>query len=311
MPVVVEDGRSLLDRVGGEVRHGPKGSFLLAVRRWPLAARHGNVLLGDMLDHPLALRRRERAGRAETTVDPARAVFLDLETTGLSGGTGTLAFLIGTGRVEGDEFVVRQYFTRDFPDEPAVLDALAEDLGDAPLVTFNGRSFDWPLLSTRLSIHRTAVADRAHVDLLPPSRRLWAQSLESHSLGDLERRVLGVTRGADLPGALIPAAYFDWLRTGRSATIALAFEHNAIDIVSLAALSAVVSKILRDPAKRVEAPAGDHLATAMLLLDHGDPERARACLEAAAAAGLPRDTRSVRRLLGTIQRRAGDFDSAE
>ena len=304
-----DDGRPLEERLRAVPRSGPRGSFLVVETRRALGAFHGGVRLSDMLERPLALRRRERLGDA-VAVDAARAVFLDVETTGLSGGTGTVPFLIGAGRVEGDEFVVRQYFLRDFPDEPAALDALAEDLGDAPLVTFNGRSFDWPLLTTRLRIHRRPVADRPHLDLLPPARRLWAKSLESHALADLERHVLDVRRDEDLPGAFIPAAYFDWLRTGRSAVIALAFRHNEVDIVSLAALAGVVSRILADPAGRKGALPGDHLGTARLLLDHGDRERARACLEAALARGFAPDTRGVRRLLGSLQRRAGDVEGA-
>jgi uncharacterized protein YprB with RNaseH-like and TPR domain len=304
-----DDGKTLEERIGGTVRTGPRGSFLLVERRWPLSTRHGNVRLGDALERPLPLRRRERLGE-HATVDPRRAVFLDVETTGLAGGTGTVAFLIGAGRIEGDEFVVRQYFLRDFPDEPPALEALAEDLGDAPLVTFNGRTFDWPLLTTRLRIHRTPVADRPHLDMLPPARRIWAGSLASHALSDLEHHVLGVVRGEDLPGAFIPPAYFDWLRTGRSAMLALAFRHNEIDIVSLLALTAEASRILADPASRPEAPARDHLSTAFLLLDHGDPDRARACLDAAARAGMRAGERSVRRVLGTLLRRTGDLPGA-
>ena len=307
---IEDDGRSLEDRVGGEVRRGSRGSFLMVERRWPLSKRHGNVRLGDVLSRPLPLRRRERAGRPEATIEASKAVFLDVETTGLSGGTGTIAFLIGTGRVEGDDFVVRQYFLRDFPDEPPALEALASDLGDAPLVTFNGRCFDWPLLTTRLRIHRTPVADRPHLDMLPAARRLWAGSLSSHALADLEEHVLGVERDEDLPGALIPPAYFDWLRTGRSAALALAFRHNEVDIVSLAALAAEAGRILEDPATRPDAPARDHLSTAFLLLDHGDPARARACLEAAGKAGLAAGERSVRRVLGTLLRRTGDLPGA-
>jgi uncharacterized protein YprB with RNaseH-like and TPR domain len=305
-----DDGRSLEERVGGVLRRGPRGSFLMVERRTALSSVHGAVRLGELLDRPLPLRRRERSGREAATVDPARAAFLDVETTGLAGGTGTVAFLIGVGRVEGGDFVVRQYFLRDFPDEPAALDALADDLGDAPLVTFNGRSFDWPLLTTRLSIHRTRVADRPHLDMLPASRRLWAGSLSSHALADLERHVLGVERGEDLPGFLIPPAYFEWLRTGRSAALALAFRHNETDIVSLAALAAIGARVLADPASRPDAPARDHLATALLQLDHDEPARARLSLEAAARAGVVAGDRSVRRLIGALQRRTGDLAGA-
>lgn len=309
------DDRPLEERVRGTVESGPKGSCLVVERRRSLAERHGDVRLSEVLERPLPLRPTERRPRGPTEIHARDAVFLDVETTGLSGGTGTLAFLIGTGRVvrgeAGDEFVVRQYFLRDFPDEPAALEALADDLADSPLVTFNGRTFDWPLLSTRLRIHRTAVADRDHADLLPPSRRLWAGSLDSHSLAAIERHVLGVVRGQDLPGYLMPAAYFGWLRTGRAGALALAFDHNEVDVVSMAALWATVTRVLSEPTDRPMAVGKDHLGTAHLLLQHGEAVRARACLEAACAAGLGRETPALWRTLGDLQRRAGDLDAAK
>jgi len=296
--------------VGGVVRAGPLGSFLYVEKRWPLASRHGDVLLADIPEHALPLRTRERRPGSITHVDPRAAVYLDVETTGLAGGTGTVAFLVGAGRVEDDAFVVRQYFVRDFPDEPAVLSALAADLGDAPLVTFNGRAFDWPLLTTRWRIHRTPVPDRDHVDLLPPSRQLWAGSLASHALGQLERHVLRVARTHDLPGALIPAAYFAWLREARPTAMTMAFRHNEVDIVSLAALGAVIGRLLRDPASRPDALASDHLGTAKLLVNQGEHAKARACLEAAVAGGCDDGSPALLRLLGRLHRQAGDLDAA-
>jgi uncharacterized protein YprB with RNaseH-like and TPR domain len=306
----VDDGRPLEARLGAEVRKNPKGSFLLVERRWPLEERHGKVRLADLLDHPLPLRPSERTTPSSATVDPRAAVFLDVETTGLAGGTGTVAFLVGAARVEGDAFVVRQYFMRDFPDEPALLEALARDVGKSPLVTFNGRCFDWPLLTTRLRIHRTPVADRDHLDLLPPARRLWAGSLASHGLQDLEREVLGIERTDDLPGWQIPDAYFAWLRTGRSARIARAFEHNEVDVVSMAALAVEVGRVLRDPTARPGAHPADHVGAARLLLAHGDAARARACLAAAIESGVSRPSRALRRLITGLHRRAGDLDAA-
>jgi hypothetical protein len=199
---------------------------------------------------------------------------------------------------------------RDFPDEPALLEALARDVGRSPLVTFNGRCFDWPLLTTRLRIHRTPVADRAHLDLLPPARRLWAGSLASHSLADLERHVLGVERTEDLPGWQIPDAYFARLRTGRPARIALAFKHNEIDIVSMATLAVEVGRILRNPTARKGAHPADHVGAAHLLLAHGDAARAKACLEAALAEGIARPPRALRRMIGRLHRKSGDLDAA-
>ncbi len=305
-----EDGRTLEERIGGSVRRGPKGGFHEVVRRHPLSGLHGDVPLADLLDTPLPLRARERRSGGGTHVRPEDAAYLDVETTGLAGGTGTIAFLVGIGRIEGDAFVVRQYFLRDFPDEPPALEALAEDLRDSPLVTFNGRSFDWPLLTTRFRLHRIAVPDRDHVDLLPVARRLWAGSLESHALGELERRVLGVERGEDLPGALVPAAYFAWLREARSAGVALAFRHNEIDVVSMAALGAVAARMGQDPDAHPAVHPGDALGRAQLLLQQGDEPRARLVLETATRGRIEDAPRRLLLLLGRLLRRAGHDDAA-
>ena len=304
-----DDDRPLDVRLGAERRVAKKGVYWLVERRFPLASRHGAEVLATAFERAIPLRQRERRPGGRVAVHPDEAVFLDVETTGLAGGTGTLAFLVGAARRVGDDLVLKQYFVPDFPDEAAVLDALAEDLGDAPLVTFNGRTFDAPLLATRFRLHRIPFADRDHLDLLPPARRLWAASLDSHALSSLERRVLGVARTEDLPGALVPAAYFAWLRDGRAAALSLAFRHNETDLVSLVTLAGVVARLVADPTSRPAAPVEDHLHTARLLLDHGDPVRARACLAAVAGAGADAPP-PVRRLLASLQRRGGDLDAA-
>lgn len=304
-----DDDRSLWERLGAERRVTPRGVVGVVERRFPLASPHGHRSLADAFARPVPLRARERRPGGRHAIDPSEAVFLDLETTGLSGGTGTLAFLVGLARRDGDDLVVKQWFVPDFPDEAAVLDAVADDLRDAPIVTFNGRTFDAPLLATRFRLHRIPFAERDHLDLLPAARRLWAGSLASHALQALEREVLGVTRAHDLPGALVPAAYFAWLREGRAAPLAQAFLHNEVDLLSLAALAGVVGRILADPTARPGAPAADHVATAHLLLDVGAPDRARACLRAAAATAGDAPA-ALRRRLGALARRHGDLPAA-
>ncbi len=311
-PAGPREAPTALERmVGAIVRETKHGSFLQVERRIPLAAFHGAIELERALDHPVPLRPHERGPCQRTALTARDAVFLDTETTGLSGGTGTVAFLVGAGWVEGDAFLVRQYFMRDYPDEDALLRALAEDIGDRPLVSFNGRSFDWPLLRTRWQMNRYKIGERAHHDLLTASRRLWCSTLHSHSLGVLERHVLGLERGEDLPGYLIPAAWFDFLRSAWGGTIAQAFRHNEIDVVSMLALFARVGAILDDPIDGVDAP-GDRLGTARLLLDLGEPEQARRCLEVGLGAPpeegtAPFDERPLRRLLGHLCRRDEAF----
>jgi tetratricopeptide (TPR) repeat protein len=171
--------------------------------------------------------------------------FVDIETTGLSGGAGTLGFLMGLGTFEKEGFRLRQYFLRDPEEEAATLQLLRTDLKKVEgLVTFNGRSFDLPVLESRYTIavrDRWRLSSRPHLDLLYPSRRLWSKTLSNCRLGTLERHVLEVERTEeDVPGELIPGMYLDYLRTGDASDMTRVIYHNAIDILSLVGLSSVV-----------------------------------------------------------------------
>jgi uncharacterized protein len=309
-PDAPADHRPLEALVGGLVVAGRRGTFVRTERRYPLESLHGRVVLAEALAHPVPLRVKERGPGQARTLDLAHTVFLDTETTGLAGGTGTVAFLVGTGRVEGDAFVLRQYGLRDYHEEEALLHALAEDLGDLPLVTFNGRAFDWPLLVTRFSLHRLKAKERGHLDLLPQARRLWAGSLPSHSLATLERHVLGLEREDDLPGAEIPDAWFRYLRTGVAATVARAFRHNETDVVSMLALLARVGAILGGATASLTASPRDHLGTARLLLEHGDVARARRCLDAGLGFARGAEARPLLHARADLARRAGEHEAA-
>ena len=147
---------------------------------------------------------------------PGKWCFLDTETTGLAGGSGTYAFLIGVGRITPDGFRVRQFFMRDFGEEASLLSALTEHLKQFEvLITYNGRTFDQPLLETRFRMvrQRPPFSSLAHLDLLFGARRLWKLRFDSCRLVDLENQILGVERQGDLPGELIPYFYFEYLRT--------------------------------------------------------------------------------------------------
>ena len=167
-------------------------------------------------------------------------MFLDTETTGLAGGAGTAAFLIGVGWVEGERFHVRQYFMRDYHEEAALLHGLADELARfESLVTFNGKMFDVPLLDARFRLNRARfpLGDAPHLDLLHPARRLWKARLESCRLQSLEAALMGLRRHGDIPGEEIPQIYFDFVRRRDARKLARVFDHNRQDIVSLAALA--------------------------------------------------------------------------
>ncbi len=296
--------------VGGSLRSTSRGPFLQAERRVPLDRLHGTGRLAEAIRHSVPLRGAERGNGGRVALSPRDALFLDTETTGLAGGTGTVAFLVGTGRVESDDLVIRQYGIRDYPEEDAMLEALAEDLADHPLVTFNGRTFDWPLLVTRFRMKRIEPAPRAHLDLLVPARRLWARSLASHRLGALEREVLGFVRKDDLPSELVPQAYFDYLRTGDPREVARAFVHNADDVISMVALMGRIARVLDGTDGRRDTCPGDAPSTARLLLDLDRPDDALACLEDAADRAGGDDLRRVLEALAHQYRRTGVFDRA-
>jgi uncharacterized protein YprB with RNaseH-like and TPR domain len=204
---------------------------------------------------------------------PADLLFLDTETTGLAGGTGTHVFLVGVGRFTGDAFHVRQFFMRHPGDERALLSALDAELRHAAaVVTYNGRAFDLPLLETRYRMHGRALRrPEQHIDVLAAARAIWKHRLPNCALGTLERMVLDVRREADAPGWMIPQLYFDYLHSRRIDILEPVFEHNRYDIVSLARLAALVQSYearLAHPADAI-----DRLGVALLCLRrHASPE---------------------------------------
>jgi uncharacterized protein YprB with RNaseH-like and TPR domain len=209
---------------------------------------------------------------------PDSFAFLDTETTGLSGGTGTYAFLIGVGRFEGEDFHLAQFFMRDPAEEPAQLAALEQFIAPCnALVTFNGKAFDVPLLNTRFITQgwRSPFADTAHVDLLHLARRLWRDRLASRTLGNLEVQILGASRTEeDVPGWMIPSLYFDYLRSGDVAPLKRVFYHNGVDVVSMAALFNHMAGLLADPLNGDIEHGVDLVALGKLFEDMGDIELA-------------------------------------
>ncbi len=204
-------------------------------------------------------------------LDPTGALFLDTETTGLSGGTGTLAFLVGVGCLRRDGvFLLEQVFCRNPTEERAQLEILSSRLRDADyLVTFNGRAFDVPLLNTRFVMNRMANPQAAlpHLDLLHVARRIFKRRLDDRSLTALERAVLGFHREGDIPGHAIPAAYADYLKGGSTRDMKAVLSHNGLDLLALAALGGVLERMYSNPAAVEHAV--DHLGLARAAMDAG------------------------------------------
>jgi hypothetical protein len=219
-------------------------------------------------------------------IEPGRPlVCLDLETTGLGTAAGTVAFLVGLGTWAGDEFTVRQLLLPDHSDEQALLDVLCDHLpADCWLVTYNGRTFDWPLLVARFRLHRRPAPSFAgHLDLLPVARQLWKHRTGNARLATIEDAVCAVVRDADLPGALIPERYFGYLRSRRGELLRDVVEHNRQDIVSLGLLLRVLSGFA-SPEMWHRLHPGDLSGLARAHANRGRLAESLAAVEAALAA---------------------------
>lgn len=241
--------------------------------------------------------------------------FLDTETSGLSGGTGTYAFLVGAARFIDGQFVLRQFFMRDPAEESALLEGLANFLAPAQaLVTFNGKAFDAPLLTTRYTLHRIPVPYKnySHLDLLPLARRLWRDRLESRALKYLEEHVLGFARSSDeVPGYEIPWLYFDYLRTRDARPLAGVFYHNAMDVVAMAALLAHMNEMIMHPYEGRVEHGLDFIALGKLLEELGHWDEAAQLFERGLQLKPTQADFSVAvKRLAVLQKRRGDFDEA-
>jgi uncharacterized protein len=308
---------------GGYLSENQAGKVFIVDHAFPTHYVHGSESLAELLKFkPAAAARYIPDRRLEEGSDFRDFVFLDTETTGLAG-AGTLAFMVGVGffetqrqtdenSVEAGAFVVRQFFLRDHEDEPAMLQFLAELLADkAGLITFNGRTFDVPLLNNRYLMNRLSgqLMEMPHIDLLPPSRRLWKTRLGSCALGSLEQNLLGLHRAQeDVSGWLIPTIYYNYLRSGDARELGRVFYHNRMDMLSMVTLA---SRILRHFDRPAEGEALDLLGLGRWQADLGLVDQAEITLRRTLEGDLPLEFyHQALHRLGLLYKQTGRRDEA-
>ncbi|HKV60587.1 MAG TPA: ribonuclease H-like domain-containing protein [Candidatus Acidoferrum sp.] len=309
----------ILGRLGAGVATNHFGEHL-AIRNWystPEFAEPSPATL-ELLSHARdeSLSRKTRAALE----DPEKWLFLDTETTGLAGGTGTYAFLIGIAWWDAGGLQVEQFFMRDFTEEHSLLQELSQRIAERPvLVTFNGKTFDWPLLENRFTMTRSIAVPKlsAHLDLLHPARALWKLRLGSVRLVELERHVLdaprlGWHREDDVSSALIPQFYFDYLRGGLAEPLAGVVRHNQMDLRGLAALFGKINEMLSEaPGLANEMEGLDLFGLSRFLQRRGEDDRAHNACTQALAIGLPAEFRpKARRELAQMAKRRGEYAHA-
>lgn len=240
-PGPLPDAQVLADHVGGQVI---ETGCILVEQRLADGYGHGDLRLDAAMQAALM------PFAAPTTRGADRIVYLDTETTGLSGGSGTLVFQVGIAWFESTWLRIRQYLISAYAGEAAMLARLAADLAGAQLlVSFNGKSFDVPLLTSRFRMQRQAdpFTGMQHVDLLPPLRRAFTGLWADCRLQSAERRLLGLRRHRDLPGAEAPAAWIAWLQRRQPQALREVLAHNRLDTLSLVALPTALAATYRDP----------------------------------------------------------------
>ena len=308
-------GSERLAQLLGAFPHHTRFGEHLALRRW-FSESIGSAPAPDGPLDQNALRLLA-PGMPSIAADPQQWLFLDTETTGLTGGTGTYPFLIGIAWWDAGGLEVEQYFLREHSEEYSQLAALAERMAERRvLVTFNGKTFDWPLLETRYRMTRSlrVPEPRAHLDFLHPARQLWRLRLGSVRLPELERHVLGWNRGADVMSEYIPQIYYDFLRGGSPDPLVPIFHHNQMDLRGLAGLAARVMQVLSDP-EQSGCDAFELFGASRICERRGESKRARELYERTITAKFPEQLpehagRTARRALALLARREGEYSTA-
>ncbi|MGB4368770.1 MAG: ribonuclease H-like domain-containing protein [Caldicoprobacterales bacterium] len=270
--------------LGGHIISSQWGHHVCKKSIYPIDDSYGIVTFKKIRDvNPSIVSQWARLDETLASFSIHDLIFLDTETTGLSLGVGTLAFLIGLGYFEENNFVVEQHVMRDFDEELSMLNEVAKAIGHRKaLVSFNGKSYDYPLLENRMVFNRissyisTAKNNNLHIDLLHPSRRIWSSMLDSCSLTSLEEKILQYYREDDIPGREIPNIYYQYLQDRDETLIGKVLDHNTKDILAMVALFIRLSQIYQSP-DQVGLNCYEWLGLAKSWENQGDDERAIYC----------------------------------
>lgn len=297
--------------VPGSVQANDKGSCYVIENLYPLSYLHGGCSLGEALKAGCDIL-TVLGGEDCEGLQADRLLYLDTETTGLSGGAGTVAFLVGVGFFAEEAYIVRQYFIRDYDEELAMLTELqllfSKHQG---FVTFNGKSFDINLLQSRFISNRLRPSFRElpNIDLLYPSRRVWGVKLDSCRLSSLEENVLGECRSDDIPGALIPSVFFKYLDDRDATDIKRVIRHNQLDILSMVSLLTRLSSMLQSPLSETDG-GYELLGLGRIFETTGKMDSMLECLEACTGSEhYTIRSQAVKRLTG-VYKRNGSYELA-
>ena len=313
---------AIADVLDGQWHERDGQRFLVVDRTYVPGYRHGSMCLADglppadgiwprlsLLGGPPSPRRGFGAAGA-----PSDLLFIDLETTGLAGGAGTYAFLVGCAWFDGGRFRIRQFFLSSFTAERALLEAVGEVADSAgTVVSYNGKSFDLPLIETRFVLHRleTPFAGMPHIDMLHPARRMWRGVDAACRLSTLEESLCGYVREGDVAGFEIPARYFHYVHAGDARPLAAVFEHNRLDLLSLALVTARAAQLLDEGAAGART-AREALGMGRLYERGGMMPDAKSCF--ARATELEEDDEEViaeaLRAYAIVSRRLRQYDDA-
>ncbi len=291
------------------------GEYLLIEKNFKENYRSGKIYLNEILEIEPEIFSQLSLSSPIPNLNLDKTIFLDIETTGLSGGSGTYPFLVGVGFFQTGRFCLKQFFMPDYSKEKSMLFDLTELLQDYEhLVTFNGKGYDIPILNGRFILQRIKpnFESQSHLDLLFPSRRFWKKRLKDCSLLNLEREILGIERLMDIPGYLIPQVYFDYLKEGRTENLKLVLEHNRYDILAMVGLLAQLGKNLQEPEKLEALHSEDWICLSRHYFYAGDLARARTCGEKAVQKNSRDEIYTEVNLhLGRVYKKLSEWDKAE